>query len=307
MADRKPDNIPSDLVKVGTLTEPRDNATTTAMPSLTGNQSSSSSDDPPPPLPKILDQPTQAEDLALENWIKRNTSYISTIPWHRYAQMPVLSWLWGYPDADFRHDCVSSYMFYTRAVRRKLTDDERDGVLEPAARSAAAASYDRPIATGLGAWLMSRSWAKSGTREAVRRAAEEAAAATATAGASHHGMGTGTVGADGHITHFSTPQQQQHAGTGARFGFGGGSFNNIGSRGRAVGQLFRRAGRASVPGLLCFVGLQVLGEPYRLYLSDNEAWTMHSDIRLMGLFDDMEKTMAAKAGEIEDLLRRRGY
>lgn len=302
MADRRPDNIPSDLVKVGILTEPRDEttATPTTMSSLTGNQSSSSSD-PPPPLPKSLDQSTPAEDLALDNWIKRNTSYLSTIPWHKYAQMPVLSWLWGYSDADFRHECVSTYIFYTRAIGRKLTDEERDGVLEPVARSAAAASYDRPFAMGLGSWLMARSWAKSGARETVRKAAEEAAAA---ATASHHGMGTGTVGADGHITHFSTPQQ--HIGTGGRFGFGGGNFNSN-NRGRAIGQLFRRAGRASVPGLLCFVGLQVLSEPYRMYLSDNETWTMHSDVRLMALADDMDKNLTTRVGDIEDLLRRRGF
>ncbi|POS79218.1 hypothetical protein DHEL01_v202376 [Diaporthe helianthi] len=316
MADRKPDNIPSNLVKVGTLTEPHNvtdatdatTATPTTMPSFTGNQPnpSSSTSDPPPPLPKSLDQPTPAEDLALDNWIKRNTSYLATIPWYKYAQMPVLSWLWGYSDADFHHECVSTYIFYTRAIGRKLTDEERDGVLEPVARSAVAASYDRPIAMGLGSWLMARSWAKSGAREAVRKAAEEAAAAAA-ATAMGTGLGTGTVGADGHITHFSTPQQ--HTGIAGRFGFGGGNFSssNNSNRGRVIGQLFKRAGRASVPGLLCFVGLQVLSEPYRMYLSDNETWTMHSDARLIALADDMEKNLTTRAGDIEDLLRRRGF
>lgn len=299
MAGRKPNDIPADLVKVGTLTDSHTSTPDTSpMMAPPKDSQSDSSSDPPPALPKSLDQPTPAEDLALDNWIKRNTSYLSTIPWHKYANLPVLAWLWGYSDADHRNECISTYIFYTRATGRKLTDDERDAVLEPVARSSAAASYDRPIALGLGSWLMARSWAKSGAKETVRKAAEEAAAA-ATAGAHHPGMGTGTVGADGHITHFSTPQQ--HTGITGRFG---GNFSN---RGKVLSQLFRRAGRASVPGLLCFVGLQVLSEPYRVYLSDNETWSMHQDVRLMSLADDMEKNLSNRVGDIEDLLRRRGF
>lgn len=306
MASGKPDDIPTDLVKLGALTDPHAATTATAPTMASPKDTSSSSPDPPPALPKSLDLPTPAEELALDGWIKRNTSYLSTIPWHKYASLPVLAWVWGYSDAEFRNECVSTYIFYTRATGRKLTEAERDAVLEPVARSCAAASYDRPVALGLGSWLMARSWAKSGAKETVRRAAEEAAAA---ATASAHpamgtGLGTGTVGADGHITHFSTPQQ--HTGATGRFGFGtgGGNFNN---RGKALGQLFRRAGRASVPGLLCFVGLQVLSEPYRMYLSDNETWSMHQDVRLIGLADDMEKNLSNRAGDIEDLLRRRGF
>ncbi|KKY32678.1 hypothetical protein UCDDA912_g07384 [Diaporthe ampelina] len=312
MAGGKPDDISTDLVKVGALSEPHA-ATTATVPAMASPKdsqptTSSPSSDPPPPLPKSLDQPTPAEDLALDNWIKRNASYLSTIPWHKYASLPVLAWLWGYSDAEFRNECISTYIFYTRATGRRLTDDERDAVLEPVARSSAAASYDRPIALGLGSWLMARSWAKSGAKETVRKAAEEAAAAATAAAGAHpamgSGLGTGTVGPDGHITHFSTPQH--HTGAAGRFGFGigGGNFNN---RGKVLGQLFRRAGRASVPGLLCFVGLQVLSEPYRMYLSDNETWSMHQDVRLMGLADDMEKSLSNRVGDIEDLLRRRGF
>lgn len=297
MASRKPDDIPTDPVKVGALTDSHTTTSPTTSPTMSPPKQDPSSD-PPPPLPKSLDQPTPAEDLALDGWIKRNTSYLSTIPWHKYESLPVLSWLWGYSDAEFRNECVSTYIFYTRATGRKLDDDERDAVLEPVARSAAAASYDRPIALGLGSWLMARSWAKSGNKEAIRKAVEEAA----TAASAHPGMGT--VGADGHITHFSTPQQ--HSGIAGRFGFGGGNLNNS-NRGKVLGQLFRRAGRASVPGLLCFVGLQVLSEPYRMYLSDNETWSMHQDVRLMSLADDMEKNLSNRAGDIEDLLRRRGF
>lgn len=302
MADGKPDDIPTDLVKVGALTDSHTTTPPTA-PTMGSSKDSQSSSDPPPPLPKSLDQPTPAEDLALDNWIKRNTSYLSTIPWHKYANLPVLAWVWGYSDSEFRNECISTYVFYTRAVGRKLTDDERDAVLEPVARSSAAASYDRPIALGLGSWLMARSWAKSGVKETVKKAAEEAAAAAAGAHpAMGTGLGTGTVGADGHITHFSTPQQ--HTGTAGRFGFG--NTGNI-NRGKVLSQLFRRAGRASVPGMLCFVGLQVFSEPYRMYLSDNETWSMHQDVRLMGLADDMEKNLTNRVGDIEDLLRRRGF
>ncbi|KAI7776348.1 hypothetical protein LA080_005428 [Diaporthe eres] len=302
MASGKPDNIPTDPVKVGALTDSNP-ATLPTAPTMGSSKDSQSSSDPPPPLPKSLDQPTPAEDLALDNWIKRNTSYLSTIPWHKYANLPVLAWLWGYSDSEFRNECITTYVFYTRAVGRKLTDDERDAVLEPVARSSAAASYDRPIAMGLGSWLMARSWSKSGAKETVRKAAEEAAAAAAgTHPAMGTGLGTGTVGADGHITHFSTPQQ--HTGTAGRFGFS--NAGNI-NRAKALSQLFRRAGRASVPGMLCFVGLQVLSEPYRMYLTENETWSLHQDVRLMSLADDMEKNLTNRVGDIEDLLRRRGF
>lgn len=300
MAGGKPDDsIPSDLVKIGSFTDPHPAITAAlTMASPTDNQPNSDNSDPPPPLPAQLDQPTPAEDLALDNWIKRNPAYLSAIPWHKYANLPVLAWLWGYADCEFRNECISTYMFYTRATGRKLTEDERDAVLEPVTRSSAAASYDRPIALGLGSWLTARSWSKSGVKEAFRRAAEAAAAAPTAMGG---GLGTGRVGADGHITHFSTPQQ--HAGTTGRFGFGTGGIN----RGKAFGQLLRRAGRASVPGMLCFVGLQVLSEPYRMYLSDNESWSMHQDIRLMHLAEDMDKNLSKRVGDIEDLLRRRGF
>ncbi|KAI3394260.1 hypothetical protein diail_2963 [Diaporthe ilicicola] len=265
------------------------------MPSPTNSQPNGNSSDPPPPLPAKLDQPTPAEDLALDSWIKRNTSYLSTIPWHKYANLPVLAWMWGYADCEFRNECISTLIFYTRATGRRLTDEERDAVLEPVARNTAAASYDRPVAFGLGSWLMARSWKKSGIKDAFKKAAEEAAAA-----ASHHptlGLGTGTVGADGHITHFSTPQQPTGT-AGGRFGFSTGN----------ISQLFRRAGRASIPGMLCFVGLHVLSEPYRMYLADNESWSMHQDVRLMTLAEDMEKNLSKGAsGGLEDLLRRRGF
>ncbi|KAL1873188.1 hypothetical protein Daus18300_004007 [Diaporthe australafricana] len=302
MAGEKPDNIPRDLVKIGSFTDPHaaTTASSTMAPSANSNPTGNSASDPPPPLPARLDEPTPAEDLALDHWIKRNTTYLSTIPWHKYASLPVLAWVFGYADCEFRNDCISTLIFYTRATGRRLTADERDAVLEPVARSSAAASYDRPAALGLGSWLMARSWFKSGVKEAFKKAAEEAAAAAAHNPAM--GMGTGTVGADGHITHFSTPQQ--HVGTtGGRFGFGAGNNNN---RSKVLGQLFRRAGRASVPGLLCFVGLQVLSEPYRMYLSDNETWSMHQDVRLMSLAEDMEKNLSKSGGGIEDLLRRRG-
>lgn len=257
--------------------------------------------DPPPPLPATLDAPTPAEDLALQSWVGRNRGYITTIPWHRYPSLPVLSYMWGYNDADFRHECLSSLMFYTRSAGRRLTVEERDALLEPVTRLAVAASYDRPVAAGLGAYLVARSWAKSGAREAFRRAAEKAAAAAAAgpAGASAAGMGMGTVGADGHITHFSAPQQQHHqqgTGTAGRFGQGG----------RLLGSLFKRTARASVPALLCFAGYEVLWDSYRMYLGENEIDSIREDMRLEEMVVQMDRNMASRVTDIEELLRRRG-
>lgn len=271
--------------------------------------------DPPPPLPATLDAPTPAEDLALQSWLSRNRGYITTIPWHRYPSLPVLSYLWGYNDADFRHECLSSLMFYTRSAGRRLADEERDALLEPVTRLAVAASYDRPVALGLGAWLVARSWAKSGAREAFRRAAEgaasRAAAASASASASSPGMGMGTVGADGHITHFSTPQQQQQqqqqqrqsykgTSTAGRFGQGGRY------TGRVIGSLLRRTARASVPALLCFTGYQFFWDAYRVYLGENEIDSIREDMRLEEMVGQMDRNMASRMTDIEDLLRRRG-
>ena len=259
--------------------------------------------DPPPPLPATLDAPTPAEDLALQTWIGRNRGYITTIPWHRYPSLPVLSYLWGYNDADFRHECLSTLMFYTRSAGRRLTVEERDALLEPVTRLAVAASYDRPLATGLGAYLAARSWAKSGARGAFRRAAEgaarRAAAAAGPAGAGAAGMGMGTVGSDGHITHFSAPQQRHHQ-------QGTGTAGRLGQGGRMLGSLFKRTARASVPALLCFAGYEVLWDSYRLYLGENEIDSIREDMRLEEMVVQMDRNMASRVTDIEELLRRRG-
>jgi hypothetical protein len=281
------------------------------MPSLTGNQSSSPDSpetDPPPRIRDPLGPVGPDEEHAVHSWMQRNSTYITTIPWYKYDKPHALAFLWGYPDAEFRIHCISVYMFYTRMTGRKLTDDERDAILEPAARSAAAATYDRPIALGLGSWLMARSWAKSGAKENVRKAAAAAAADARPVMGTGLG-GSGALGADGHITHFSTPQQ--HTG---QFGSGAGSFGNSSSSsssssmGRALGQLFKRAGRASVPGLLCFVGLQWAAEPYHEYLTDNENLTMAEDLRLMRQEHDMRKNMIDHDSRtLSDGFRRNGF
>ncbi|ROV93634.1 hypothetical protein VMCG_08088 [Cytospora schulzeri] len=256
----------------------------------------------PPP-----DDDINNEDLALQSWVDRNRAYITTIPWHRYPSLPVLSYMWGYNDADFRHECLSSLMFYTRSAGRRLTVQERDALMEPVTRLAVAASYDRPVTIGLGAYLVARSWAKSGAREAFRRAAEGAAAraaasasASASASAGAAGMGMGTVGADGHITHFSTPQQQHHhiPGTSTRGRFGQG--------GRMLGSLLKRTTRASVPALLCFAGYEVLWDSYRMYLGENEIDSIREDMRLEEMVGQMDRNMATRVTDIEELLRRRG-
>jgi hypothetical protein len=252
------------------------------------------SNDPPPPLPATLDAPTPAEDLALQSWIGRNRAYITTIPWHRYPSLPVLSYMWGYNDADFRHECLSSLLFYTRSAGRRLTVEERDALLEPVTRLAVAASYDRPVALGLGAYLVARSWAKSGAREAFRRAAEGAAKAAAAA----------TPAAEGHITHFSTPlPQQQHR---HHYIQGISAAGRLGQGGRILGSLLKRTARASVPAMLCFVGYELLCDSYRIYLGENEIDCIREDMRLENMVGQMDRNMATRMTDIEELLRRRG-
>ncbi|KAJ4389034.1 hypothetical protein N0V93_006496 [Gnomoniopsis smithogilvyi] len=236
-----------------------------------------------------LDAPTDAESASLEAWLRRNEPYITTIRWHHYPSLPALSPLWGYSDADFRAECLESLLFYTRAAGRKLTDDERDAVLSPIARTAVAASYDRPVALGLAFWGMARSWSKSGLREMMRRSAADAAAGANTT------PGVGTIGADGHITHFSAPQGQQFGGF-ARAGGGA-------TRSAIVGSLLRRVARTSMVGLSCAAGYYALWTPWRFLLGNHEVDSIREDLRLENLCHDMDQNMKDK---MADILRKHG-
>lgn len=249
-------------------TTPMPNPFTSALPTAP-------SSDPPPPLPADIENPTAQEDAALDIWLRRNTSYVTTIPWHRYTMLPSLSPLWGYSDADYRAECLESLFYYTRASGRRLSDFERDALLEPVTRCAVAASYDRPLALGVAAWLMARSWAKSG-RRAAAAAAQELAPPLGT---------VGTVGADGHITHFSHP----HAGAQ--------------SRSQVLSSLVRRVARTGAVGLACGVGYYALWTPWRYLLGVQEVECIREDLRLEGMCQDMDRNTKDKVAE---LLRRHG-
>lgn len=250
----------------------------------TPRSSPPSSADPPPPLPDDLDAPTPAEEAALDAWLRRHPGYITTIRWHRYAALPALAPLWGYADCDFRAECLESLLFYTRAAGRKLSDDERDAVMAPIARTAVAASYDRPVALGLAGWGMGRSWAKSGLRETLRRSA--AAAATPAAG-------MGQVGVDGHITHFAPPQQPRV------------SFGSAGGVGRPalVRTFLKRVARTSTVGLSCAVGYYALWTPYRFLLGNHEVDSIREELRLEKMCSDMDANMRDK---MADIIRKHG-
>lgn len=252
-------------------------------PPTDGNPSSGGRDleDPPPHIPEDIENPTPTERLALDTWLNRNKTYLTTIPWHRYPTLPLLSPFWGYHDADYHTDVVESLLFYTCASGRRLTVLERDAVLEPITRTAVAASYDRPLAIGLAAWWMVRSWNKSGVREAQRRAAAAAAAAAA--------------GDMGHITHFSTPQP--------RISPAATVSNMVGGGGQILGALLRRVARTSLVGLSCIIGYQTLWSPWRFILGNHEVETIREDMRLERMVSDMDQNLASKALEI---LRRQG-
>ncbi|KAF3771324.1 hypothetical protein M406DRAFT_349652 [Cryphonectria parasitica EP155] len=260
--------------------------------------------DPPPPLPADLDNPTPQEDAAVDDWLRRNTSYITTIPWFRYPALPALSLLWGYSDADFRDECLESLLFYTRAAGRRLSLRERDAVLEPITRTAVAASYDRPVALGLAAWLMARSWAKSGHRAAAAAAAAAAAHAQqyqqyAAAAAAAQSATMGTVGADGHITHFSGGQTHHQPQTHSQIHYGAGGA----SRSQVLGTLARRVVRTGSVGLFCAAGYYVLWTPWRFMLGNQEVDSIREDLRLEKMCQDMDRNMNSKVAE---MLRRHG-
>ncbi|CAN8096108.1 unnamed protein product [Discula destructiva] len=271
------------------------------------SSSSSSSSDPPPPFPADLDAPTPSEAAALDAWLRRHESYITGIRWHRYAQLPALAPLWGYADADFRAECLESLLFYTRAAGRKLSRHERDAVLTPIARTAVAASYDRPLALVLAGWGMARSWAKSGMQDMVRKSAAEAAAAAATAAGAGGGGGggggpVGRVGADGHITHFAQQHQHQHQHQHQpQHGYGAGAA--AAGRSAVVGSVLRRVARTSMVGLSCAAGYYALWTPYRLLLGNHEVDSIREDPRLEKMCRDMDRNMKDK---MADIIRKHG-
>lgn len=164
-------------------------------------------------------------------------------------------------------------------------------MLSPIARTAVAASYDRPIALGLAAWGMARSWTKSGVREMIRRSAADAAAAAAAAAATP--LGVGNVGADGHITHFSAPQGQRPGFTAAA----------ATARGVIVGSFFRRVARTSMVGLSCAAGYYALWMPWRFLLGNHEVDSIREDLRLEKFCLDMDENMKDK---VVDILRKHG-
>lgn len=257
----------------------------------TSSSSSPAAADPPPPLPADLDAPTDAEAATLEAWVRRHESYITTIRWHHYPRLPALSPLWGYSDADFHAEVLESLLFYTRAAGRKLTDDERDAVLAPITRTAVAASYYRPIALGSAVWGMARSWTKSGLREMMRRSTAAGSASSFASAAA--ATPVGKIGADGHITHFSSPQGQQPSFAGT-----------VGAnRGAIVGSLFRRVARTSVVGLSCAVGYYALWTPWHFLLGNHEVDSIREDLRLERMCLDMDQNMKNK---MADILRKHG-
>lgn len=123
-------------------------------------------------------------------------------------------------------------------------------------------------------------------REMIRRNAEAAAAVTP--------PGVGTVGADGHITHFSAPQRQQ-------LGFAGAAAGT--TRGAIVGSLFRRVARTSMVGLSCAAGYYALWTPWRFLLGNHEVDSIREDLRLEKLCLDMDQNVKDK---MADILRKHG-
>lgn len=236
------------------------------------NTNPSSINERPPPLPADLENPTPAEDQALENWLQNNKSYITGIRWHRLPSLPALSPLWGYYDHDFRAECLESLLFYTCLAGRRLHDTERDAILEPIARTAVAASYDRPVVMGLGLWLMARSWRKSGIA-----AAQQQHLRTVTSG--------GVVGADGTISHFSGPAAAA-------------------GRSDIVKTLVRRVGRTSLVGLSCLAVYSAVWTPWRYLLSQHEVESIRVDLRLHQLLHDLDEGMKHKAAGV---FGRRGW
>lgn len=76
-------------------------------------------------------------------------------------QLPPLAPLWGYDTSHFRGKVISDLMIWTRLAGRRLTDAEKDILMHHIARATAGTTYDRPIAAGLTAYFMHRSWAKT--------------------------------------------------------------------------------------------------------------------------------------------------
>lgn len=229
---------------------------------------SPSSPSPPPPHVADIENLTNDERIAIQDWLYRDPTYLTTICWNRYPRTYLLSPLWGYDEPAFREECVNSLMFWTITCGRRLSDPERDALLEPITGCRLACNLDRPIGFAAAAWLTARSWQNSKLRDAAAAARQQQQQKQA----------------GGHVTHFSSAHQQhrQHI---------------YGARSSLASNLMRRAARASAVGLACAIGYQALWHPWHVFWHDNEQWAIEHDVRLSRMWNEINNKYSTPHGD----------
>lgn len=116
--------------------------------------------DPPPRPETKLDGPEEAAQIGkeVENWLQRNGNADQLRSWDPRVmyQLPVLSRVWGYDEEWYRMKLFGENLHLTRLTGRRLSTEELSLITFYISKGVAAASYDRPIAFGVTAFLLWR-------------------------------------------------------------------------------------------------------------------------------------------------------
>lgn len=261
-----------------------DNTNTTNTTNNTNNTNNNNNQTPDAdPFPAAANplQLTPFEERAVDNWWRRNASFWTTIPWYRFPAPPALAPLWGWSMAEDRGHVFDALYAYTNLARRRLTNQERDSLVETLTRTNLVLSYQRPLGWGFTSFCIWQSWRKSGLQESARAAVRGAAAAAAGGGG-----GGGLSGAGGHITHFSNPHHTVGLGS------------QIASK---LKQFSARLSRATLTGVLATMFCISLGRTLEVAAGREAAELVSSDERLQRLMQDIAEVLPDEDEDWQDI------
>lgn len=249
----------------------------TPAAAATANENNHAPDPDPFPAAANPLQLTPLEERAVDNWWRRNESFWTSIPWYHFPAPPALASLWGWSMADDRGRVFDALYAYTNLARRRLTDQERDSLVETLTRTNLVLSYQRPLGWAVTSFFIWQSWRKSGMQQSARATAREAAAATA---------GGGLGGAGGHITHFSNPHYTVGLGS------------QITSK---LKHFSMRLGRATVTGVVATMLCFSLGKNMEVAARREAAELVSSDERLRRLMEDVAEVLPDEDKDWEEI------
>ncbi|KAF3760679.1 hypothetical protein M406DRAFT_353492 [Cryphonectria parasitica EP155] len=116
--------------------------------------------DPPPRPVTTYDTPEEEDEIEdqVVAWVERseNSAYLRSWDPRPLRQMPLLSSFWGYDEDWYRNKLWNEALHVTRVAGRRLTPEELSLFTFHVSKGVVAASYDRPFALGVTAFLLWR-------------------------------------------------------------------------------------------------------------------------------------------------------